>query len=175
MGDKRVSGEESLSNYLQPKARYQNHENFQLVINTSTHENELVENFAMRVKNIFVNKFSELTNPKIISLLGVSADGHTAGIFPLDKESFTETYGANTTYVPVHLERLTIDSRASFTPIWILEQSDEVIGFITGQSKKITLSELINTDKQLHEQPAQILKIHPLSTLYTDLGTEDLI
>jgi 6-phosphogluconolactonase/glucosamine-6-phosphate isomerase/deaminase len=101
-------------------------------------------------------------------VLGMGPDGHTAGIFPLPKESFRETYPDDLTYVPVHVEGLTINSRASFTPSWILGQVDELFAYVTGDSKHAMLESLVNETKELHERPAEILKRHRCAHLYTD-------
>lgn len=169
MIDERVSGEETINNYLQLKARYGYLEHFSSVIDTSAEDKESEINFAERIRKIFTKAINTLSNVQIITLLGMGTDGHTAGIFPLPEEQFTKTYEADPNYVPVHLESLTIDSRASFTPNWILEHSTEIIGMIAGEAKETILNQLINESKPIHEQPAQILKIHSNCTVYTDL------
>jgi len=123
------------------------------------------------LKIFLLKKFLELSNPKIITILGVGLDGHTAGIFPLEKSIFQETYKEDVTYAPVHLKSLTIDSRASFTPNWILNSSDVLIGYITGETKKEILDGLLNESKNIHERPAELLKLHKNSFIYTDIGS----
>jgi 6-phosphogluconolactonase/glucosamine-6-phosphate isomerase/deaminase len=100
--------------------------------------------------------------------LGVGSDGHTAGIFPLNEESFINTYEADPTYAPVHLETLTIDSRASFSSDFILNECDAAIGYVVGESKHAILQSLQNETKPIHERSAEILKRHRDSTVYTN-------
>ncbi len=169
MGDERVTGEVETNNYLQLKERYFDHPLIEQVLDTSALVDETPEIFATRVKNIFVENISNLTEPKFLAVLGVGADGHTAGIFPMNEESFSNVYEADSTYVPVHLESLTIDSRASFTPNWILNSSDAVIGYIAGETKKQILNDLMNESKDIYERPAELFKRHKNSFIYTDI------
>lgn len=175
MGDERVSGESEINNYLQLVARYPEHPVTSRTINTAALENETEKNFAIRIENIFMETLTSLKNPKIIFILGVGTDGHTAGIFPLDEVSFRRVYQADLTYVPVKLDGLTIDSRASFTPNWILNNVDEVIGYIVGANKKEILAELSSETKNLNERPAELLNLHKRVHIFTDqdIASED--
>lgn len=168
MGDERVSGESDTNNFLQLQTRYPDSPVTACTIPTIPEVNESPEYFATRIEKIFLEKISTLRNVKIISILGLGADGHTAGIFPLPKESFQETYRDDSVYVPVHVEGLTIDSRASFTPTWLLDHVDAVIGYVAGEGKKMILESLIHESKLIHERPAEILKLHRDVNLYTD-------
>lgn len=172
MGDERVSGEPRINNYLQLKSRYQSHPVTALTMDTSPKENESVENFAARINDSFLEKLTELNNPKIISILGIGKDGHTAGIFPMDEVSFRRTYQDDLTYVPVHVEGLTIDSRASFTPSWLLSNADELIGYAVGPDKKEMLENLSSETKKLNERPAELLNLHKRAFIYTDQDIE---
>jgi 6-phosphogluconolactonase/glucosamine-6-phosphate isomerase/deaminase len=172
LGDERVSRESSINNFLQLQGRYPEHPILKHLINTVPEENESLVHFALRVEEHFFSVLSELHNPKIMYVLGVGSDGHTAGIFPMEIESFRRTYQDDLSYVPVSLEGLTIDSRASFTPSWILNNVDELIGYVVGSSKQAILAQLNSEDKKLNERPAELLKLHPRTTVYTDLDIE---
>lgn len=172
MGDERVSREESINNYLQLKGRYPEHLVTKLSIETVPNENESSEDYADRIEKKFLKIISELKDPKIISVLGMGTDGHTAGIFPMDQESFQETYRDDGTYVSVHAKGLTIDSRASITPSWLLNEADEIIAFIAGESKHVILESLINESKELYERPAELIKRHKNAHLFTDIFIE---
>lgn len=172
MGDERVSGETEINNYLQLQSRYPSHPVTSLTIDTSPIENETAKDFADRIQNTFLKKLPELNNPKIISILGIGMDGHTAGIFPMDEASFRRVYQDDLTYVPVHVEGLKIDSRASFTPTWLLSNADELIGYAVGPDKKEILENLNSDTKKLNEQPAELLNLHKRSFIYTDQNIE---
>jgi 6-phosphogluconolactonase/glucosamine-6-phosphate isomerase/deaminase len=172
MGDERVSREPKINNFLQLQSRYAEHSILSHVIETVPEENESAKKFALRIEEKFFSILTELNNPKIIYILGVGSDGHTAGIFPLPSTSFRQTYQDDLTYVPVTLEGLTIDSRASFTPNWILDNVDLLIGYVVGADKQTILEKLNAEDKKLNERPAELLKLHPRTTVYTDIDVE---
>ncbi|MFT7645242.1 MAG: 6-phosphogluconolactonase/glucosamine-6-phosphate isomerase/deaminase [Candidatus Paceibacteria bacterium] len=168
MGDERVSREAEINNYLQLESRYSSHQVKTLTMDTMPLENESTENFAARINDTFLKKLSELNNPKIISILGIGKDGHTAGIFPMDEVSFRRVYQDDQTYVPVHVEDLKIDSRASFTPSWLLNNTDELIGYAVGSDKKEILEKLNFDTKKLNERPSELLNLHRCASIYTD-------
>ncbi len=172
MVDERVSGEAEINNFLQLVERYPDFVKNQEVVDTTPMSSESIEDYARRIEKTFFKKISELNNPKIITLLGMGRDGHTAGIFPLTEDRFKETYPDDGTYVPVYLEGLTIDSRASFTPSWLLDHSDQLVAFIAGDSKREILDSLINESKELHERPAELMKLHKDAHVYTDQHIE---
>jgi 6-phosphogluconolactonase/glucosamine-6-phosphate isomerase/deaminase len=168
MGDERVSGESEINNYLQLVNRYPEHPVTIRTLDTSALKNESEKDFAVRVENIFLETLTKLNNPKILFILGVGTDGHTAGIFPLEESAFRRVYQDDLTYVPVKLEGLKIDSRASFTPNWILNNVDEVIGYVVGNDKKEILSKLSSETKNLNERPAELLNLHKRVHIFTD-------
>lgn len=170
MGDERVSRESTVNNYLQLVSRYGSQQVAKHVIPTVPLVNESPELFAARIENIFLQLLSNLKNPKIIAVLGVGMDGHTSGIFPMNKETFGAVYRDDRTYVSIPAEGLRIDPRASFTPSWLLTNVDEIIGYVTGESKLSILQNLLNESKEIHERPAEVIKQHRNAHLYTDLS-----
>ncbi len=168
MGDERWSREPAQNNCLQLQARYPDHAVTSNLIKTIPATDESLENFAKRINKTFQETLAELSNPKIIYILGVGTDGHTASIFPLQKKLFKEVYRADMTYVSVHVDGLKIDSRASLTPSWILNQVDEVFAYMAGQSKLAILESLLNESKEIYERPAEIIKRHQRAHMYTD-------
>ncbi len=169
MGDERGSRDAKINNSLQLVNRYPDSYVAKNLILTVPEARENLENFASRISQIFSVEISTLKNPKILQVLGVGPDGHTAGIFPLPKETFTAIYDRDDLdIVPVHLEGLRIDSRASFTPNWILSKPDELIVYVTGETKKMVLESLIHETKEIHERPAELVKRHRGTTVYTD-------
>ena len=168
MGDERGSREPHLNNSLQFLDRYKDHWIAQHFLSTVPEATEQLDDFAKRISNQLDQALSELNQPQVIHLMGMGTDGHTAGIFPLTEDKFEHTYTHDLSIVPVHLEGLTIDSRASVTPTWILEHVDHVVGYAAGESKKTTLESLRNETKAIHERPAELWKLKSGSTVYTD-------
>ena len=169
-GDERVSGESNLNNYLQLKERLLDHaQEFTLVDSVGATE-ESPKSFSARMNSELEKIFSAHKNLHVISIQGMGEDGHTAGIFPLPEDRFQDVYEHDSTYVPVHLEGLTIDSRASITPAFIESRVDVLFGYVAGEAKKMTLESLKNDSKAIHEMPAQIFKTHKNCDVYTDLN-----
>lgn len=169
MGDERGSRDAKINNSLQLQNRYPDHYVTKNFILTVPEASENLETFSDRFSAILTKTISKLKNPKIIQVLGVGSDGHTAGVFPLPKETFDSVYeNQDIQVVPVHLKELTIDSRASVTPNWIRKSVDEVIAYIAGEGKKMILESLINESKEINERPAELIKLHKRATVYTD-------
>ena len=168
MGDERVSRERDLNNYMQLQSMYPDYRILEHTIETIPLEGESVEIFAERIGVEFLQKITELNEPHIISLQGIGDDGHTAGIFPMDRDSFTDSYKDTAMYVPVHVNSLEANFRTTFTPNWLLENVDEMIGFVAGEKKAAVTSMLTSEQKSLHERPAELLKQHHNAFLYTD-------
>jgi 6-phosphogluconolactonase/glucosamine-6-phosphate isomerase/deaminase len=173
MGDERGSRDAEINNSLQLVTRYPDHYVTHNLILTVPELAENLENFTSRISTTFAAEISNLKNPTFLQVLGVGSDGHTAGIFPLPLELFTTTYEQDDLDIaPVHLEALRIDSRASFTPNWILTKPDELIAYVVGACKQNILQALIQETKEIHERPAELIKRHTRSTLYTDQRIE---
>lgn len=168
MGDERVSRETDINNFLQLQSRYAEHPIIDQLIETVPNESESPESFAERIEKNILQIITKSKNLKIISLQGLGNDGHTAGIFPMDQESFYKTYIEDRLYVPVHLQSLKIDSRASITPTWLLSHVDEIYLYAAGNEKHAILESLINESKELHERPAELIKRHNSAHLFTD-------
>ena len=173
MGDERGSRDPEINNSLQLIHRHPDSTVAKNLILTVPNEGEKLKNFTSRISETFSTEISKLKNIKIIQVLGVGLDGHTAGIFPLPKDQFAQIYNQpELDIVPVYLEGLKIDSRASFTPSWILTKADELIVYAVGIAKKPILESLVSESMEIHERPAELLKQHPRTKLYTDQALE---
>ncbi len=168
MGDERGSREREINNTLQLQNRYPDHFVTNNLIETIPNEAEILPDFASRINQNFSKVFSELKNPKIFMVLGMGADGHTAGIFPLPLDQFNDTYKEDVMYASLQLDSLTRPHRASFTPSWILSNVSYIFAYAAGESKRAVLESLKNESKPIHERPAEIFKIHSKVALYTD-------
>lgn len=167
MGDERV-GEASDNNYYQLQTQFPEFTNNNTVIDTRNLPGENPRNFASRISDQIKKIFLDQKTVTTVVVLGMGSDGHTAGIFPLPADQFSEVYKEDTTYVPVCLKSLTIDSRASITPSWLLK-CDELIGYVSGIEKTAILNKLLHEKHEINDMPAQILKLHRNSYIYTDL------
>jgi 6-phosphogluconolactonase/glucosamine-6-phosphate isomerase/deaminase len=100
-----------------------------------------------------------------IGIFGLGADGHTCGIKP--GSTAVSSADLATSFLGDDYERITITFPA-------IKQIDEAIIQASGNGKRGIISDLFNKDYPMKEQPAQILKVIPSSTLYTDTKKEDL-
>lgn len=168
MGDERVSGVSTENNYLQLAYRYRDYRILEHVIDTSAQEKESTQAFSQRIQKKISETLSELKNVKVLTVLGIGNDGHTAGIFPMDRTDFLATYPRDQTYVPVVLKSLELNFRASFTPQWILDNSQEIFVYAVGEAKAEMLYTLMTDNKAIHERPAELIKQHVNVHVYTD-------
>ena len=168
MGDERVSGAPTANNYLQLANRYLGFRILDHTIDTSIQPDEHVKEFAKRMNTEVETTISTANNLKIITILGVGEDGHVAGIFPMERSDFQDTYQSDQMYVPVRLDRLEFNFRASLTPEFILNKVSELFVYAAGESKTDMLYFLIGDDKATHERPAELIKQHISAHVYTD-------
>ncbi len=91
-----------------------------------------------------------------IALLGIGADGHTAGILPGSPAAISRELTSDYTGQDYH--RLTLTARA-------LSLLDEAVVYAPGEIKATAINNLAE-DLSLSEQPAQILKRIPKVTVY---------
>jgi len=93
-----------------------------------------------------------------LGIFGLGADGHTAGIKPHSQAATTEL---SASLVGEDFERVTI----SFNTIKML---DEAVIQASGADKRDIIHDLIYGNLPLDDQPAQILKTIPNTTIYTN-------
>lgn len=94
-----------------------------------------------------------------IGIFGIGVDGHTAGIKP--HSSAVSSTDLVASFQGTDFERITITFSA-------IRKLDEAIIQASGSDKASVLQNLINNNLPLDEQPAQILKLIPRVTLYTN-------
>lgn len=169
MGDERVSRERDVNNYLQLESRYPDHGILEHVVKSVPAENESQNAFCDRMKQTLLDTIKELNNPNIICILGVGADGHTAGIFPMDRHDFEETYPNDSMYVKVRRPEPGPDQlRTTIAPDWILEHVNELYMYVISEEKAHILYMLIGEHKSIYERPAEVVKQHMKARIYTD-------
>jgi 6-phosphogluconolactonase/glucosamine-6-phosphate isomerase/deaminase len=112
----------------------------------------------------FSHKLGELfaTYDYKLGLFGIGADGHTAGIKPLSPAVDSSELAVY--FVGEDHERITMTARA-------IRHLDEVVAYVHGDEKQTTLREMLQHERSLSEQPAQILKSVAKATVFCDLKT----
>lgn len=96
-----------------------------------------------------------------IGMFGIGADGHTAGIKPHTEAVVSEEYAAQ--FQGEDFARVTMTPKA-------VARLDEVVAYAHGTDKHATLAQLLTQDIPLADQPAQVLKTVPKSTLFSDFA-----
>lgn len=96
-----------------------------------------------------------------IGLFGIGADGHTAGIKPHTVAVTSDEYAAQ--FEGSDFARVTMTPRA-------VAELDEVVAYAHGIEKHETLRSLLTEEVMLIDQPAQVLKTVPTSTLFSDFA-----
>jgi 6-phosphogluconolactonase len=95
----------------------------------------------------------------VVGQFGIGADGHIAGILPgsVAARSRQTVIG----YKAAKFNRITMT-------LPTLARLDAAYAYVYGDSKKMAIDKLANTNRPASEQPCQILKKLPVAQLYTD-------
>ncbi len=111
----------------------------------------------------------------VLSSLGVGADGHTAGIIPLDSEKLFKNTYLNQGFAVGHSRGGQHPNRITISPEMIM-RSDRVLVYAVGEDKKPVLDILKREDKffpevswssQLHKYPSMYLTVRN-AEIFTD-------
>lgn len=94
-----------------------------------------------------------------IGLFGMGADGHTAGIKPRTSAITDDVLAVD--LASEDFERITMTTGA-------IQQLDETVVYAFGGSKYPQIKQLLENDFSLSDQPVQVHKHVPKSTLFTD-------
>lgn len=113
------------------------------------------QDFGAKLQQLFA------THEYKIGLFGIGADGHTAGIKPRTVAVTSDEYAAQ--FEGADFARVTMTPRA-------VAELDEVVAYAHGEEKHDTLRQLLSEDVPLSDQPAQVLKTVPTSTLFSDFA-----
>lgn len=118
-------------------------------------DNELHSAFSSRIQSALQEYLAGHTKTTVIALFGIGPDGHTAAIFPMELEPFTDTYGQGDLYVPVTYEKNPHPYRSSITPKFISQYVKESVVYATGE-EKIPVFNRLQMPHELHTLPAYI-------------------
>ncbi len=132
---------------------------------------ESVEAFGNHYHFFLENWIEKNQVGKIIALIGVGPDGHTAGISPGEQEWFERTFSQlnSDTWAVGYTGNLQPPQRVTVTPTFLIEKIAEGVIVATGAGKANALQKML-TDGDWGETPARILNsTKDKMTLYTDV------
>lgn len=132
-------------------------------LDTRVQEGEGRDGLAERFENGIRKWVSEHPEGRMITILGIGPDGHTAGIFPDDDEaSFRERFQGDRWVVGYRgPESATCPERVTVTVSFIATQLHQAYVFLSGEEKRSAWEDVLEKRKPLHRLPALLL--HDLS------------
>lgn len=117
------------------------------ILSTGSQPDSIATNYSQLLKQLF-----DQTETRV-GLLGIGADGHTAGIKPMENpKDFAIFTGADlvVSYQAEDFVRITITAAA-------IKQLSNVVVYACGEEKRPVINQL-NAELPAHSQPAQLLK-----------------
>ena len=110
---------------------------------------------------------------KIVALVGIGPDGHTAGIMPFpENEAYSaETFNQDDVLVVGYDagDKNPIPMRVTTTFPFLRKYVDEAVVYITGDKKREALQKALADEGNIFCTPARIVKEMKSATLFTDI------
>lgn len=115
------------------------------------------------------------TNPegKVIALMGIGADGHTAGIlpFPESKKVFDNLFEQEGDFATAYdaKEKSEHSLRMTVTNDFLRKQVDYAVIYAVGEDKRKALEDTLTESGEVHITPARVIRQMKDVELFTDL------
>ncbi len=108
---------------------------------------------------------------KVIAILGMGPDGHTAGIFPdADEKAFHDRFEGNRLVVGYRApEYATCPERVTVTLSFLEKNVDQAFVFVSGEEKHTAWERVLRNDEPIHLLPAGIFQRLSKVQIFTDL------
>jgi len=109
---------------------------------------------------------------KIIALLGMGSDGHTAGIFPdADENVFHDRFESDCLVAGYRApEYATCPERVTATLSFLEKNVDQAFVFVSGEEKRAVWERVLRNDEPIHLLPAGIFHRLRSAEVFTDIG-----
>ncbi len=134
------------------------------VLETGLSLTKTAQEYQEKLKKVIASK-----SVTVIGILGIGADGHTAGLLPLEEKRFKELFSTKEWVIgyslPVDHEN-PYKHRITVTPYFIQQCVDSVFVYAVGDSKKEAI-QTIGTEGAVLQKPARLLE-YVSGTLFTD-------
>lgn len=140
------------------------------VIPTSPNDNESFGEYSQRVQENFAQWRVLYPEGKVVILLGVGADGHTAGIFPCNESEFARLYetGEYITSILIPKEMSSFQERITVSPMFLRKEVDVALVYMIGAEKLNAFKALMAETGLISSTPARIVREMRSVTIYTD-------
>jgi len=144
------------------------------IIETKVLPDESFASYGERLKELV----GDISQRKVLVILGLGADGHTAGIMPFADEinKFAELFDGPdlVTYYDA-TGKNPYPFRVTVTNTFLRNQVDAGIVFVSGEDKREALASVLRSGEDLAVVPGRIFHYIPELTIFTDIhGLEDL-
>ncbi len=126
----------------------------------------------------FAEEVNRLAKNKVVVLLGLGEDGHTAGIMPFADEpnKFAELFEGDDLAVGYDASgKNPYPLRVTVTNTFLRNQVEAGVVFISGQKKKEALISVLQSSEDMSMIPGRIFHYIPQLSIFTDIASlEDL-
>lgn len=138
----------------------------EFVANSAENLDNLAKRFEARLKTFF----KEYPDHKVIAVMGMGADGHVAGISPIDDETkFNQLFVNNPEqWVVGYSGSLTPPDRITVRVPFLKDKIDQAIVFACGENKNQVMDKLMQSKLPLHKFPAMVFYQMKSVRIFTD-------
>ena len=121
-------------------------------------ENEDLETFANRLNKNLKDWLAKYINGKIVATLGIGADGHTAGILPIDDKNIEKKMNDQNVFVIGYKTDKSEHKMRATTNFTFLKKINNAIVFLSGEkNKKTAWEKIIAKSGNKNDTPSRII------------------
>lgn len=140
---------------------------------TQVNVQEPLSEYSQRYVAFLERWLRENENGRVVAIMGVGTDGHTAGIMPFPEQEavfyhlFEQPDDIATAYDTGNKSKYPI--RVTVTNNFLRTYVDHAVMYAVGATKQDALERVVAPDGAVHETPARIIHDMPDVMLFTDL------
>ncbi len=140
-------------------------------IGTLPRPGETLSQISLRFEGALKKWREENPRGKMFATLGMGADGHTAGIFPLpeNKPRFNQLFASQNWVAGYDNQGQKMPPQRFTATLTLLAQLDSVVVFVTGEEKWEKLRLVLKKSGEVHQLPAQAWHKLKAVQIYTDM------
>lgn len=140
-------------------------------IDTRVHPQQSRNDLAREFNHALMEWMTEHPDGRVLAILGMGPDGHTAGIFPMEDESAFQTLFLGERLAVGYLgpEYATCPERVTVTASFLARDIDRIFVFFSGEEKRAVWERITRNEIPLHMLPAGIFHRLPDVEIFTDL------